>query len=87
MVVSAEITAALITGGIAAILAAYAVITGRNNVKDLREIIAALRERIDELEADNGDLKDWAARLVEQLIKAGVKPVDFIRRKRERDGD
>ncbi len=74
-----EIVIALITGGTGAILSSVALISGHNNVKDLREIIDALRERVDELEVENNDLKAWAEGLMCQVREAGIIPLEFIR--------
>jgi cell division protein FtsB len=77
---------ALITGTIGFITSIIAIVVGWFNVKDLREIIAALREevkelrgKVKELEDENADLKNWIERLVCQIKDAGMKPVDFFR--------
>jgi hypothetical protein len=56
------------------------------------ELIAPLKKRIDELEqivaelkAENADLKDWAARLVRQVLGFGGDPVKLIRCKQRED--
>lgn len=88
MTLSTEVLVALITGTIGFITGIAAIVVGWFNVKDLREIIEAQRTRINDLEkdvnnlkAENGDLKTWAEALVCQVKDAGLKPVAFIRSK------
>jgi hypothetical protein len=79
MTLPAEFAITLITGAIGFITGVIAIILGWLNVKDLRQIIDALRERIKELEDDNHDLKIWAERLVTQVRGAGLTPIEFER--------
>ncbi len=84
MTISGEVTAALITGAIAIILSLITILVGWFNVKDLREIIAALRERINDLEDANADLEDWAHRLVNQVLFYKGVPEKLIRRRKDK---
>lgn len=81
---SSEVLVALIMAFGSIIASAVAIILGRSNVKDLREIIAELRSEVDDLRNDNEDLKDWAERLVCQVKDAGMVPVSFIRKMRDK---
>jgi predicted nuclease with TOPRIM domain len=55
--------------------------TARKDAFDeLSKLYDKLKEKVDELEAENLDLKDWAERLVCQVKGAGMNPVEFIRR-------
>ena len=65
----------------------------RDTVDDLYKLIKQLQQQVDaqakkiesqaqkieKLEQERDDLEDWAHRLVEQVTKAGLKPVPFHR--------
>lgn len=55
----------------------------RGIIEELKEDARCLKEKVDELEAENSDLKDWAERLVSQVKELGSDPVKFIRHQRQ----
>lgn len=84
-----EVVVALIVSGLALLSAAFTAILSarktdldilRGIIEELRKTIEGLEKKVSELECENKDLKDWAARLVDQVKDAGLKPVQFIRR-------
>jgi cell division protein FtsL len=82
---STEATVAIIMAAgalIAAVVNIYQS-ASKNDLEILRGIIAELRTEIEDLKAENGDLKDWAERLVCQVKENGLKPVEYIRHRRE----
>lgn len=54
----------------------------------LEGLLQLANERIDALECDNGDLREWAARLVFQVASLGGQPVPIVHKKdRREEGD
>lgn len=76
-----EVIVALIVGSLALIGAIINSVTSarKNDLEILRGIITELRTKINELECENADLKNWAERLVAQIKENGQTPVKFIK--------
>jgi hypothetical protein len=52
----------------------------KDEVDALRNIIAELKNYVDDLECDKEDLQLWAERLVAQVKEAGMEPAKFERK-------
>lgn len=50
-------------------------------IEPMQKKIDTLQAQVNELEAENADLKDWAERLVAQVKSFGCEPAKFTRRK------
>jgi trehalose-6-phosphate synthase len=88
MNISTEAVVALIMSGGALIGAVVTFVSSarKNEVSALSQIINQLRTRVEELEAINEDLENWAERLCCQVREVGKEPVKFIRRHNRKDG-
>lgn len=78
---STEATVAIImaAGALLAAVVTFFSSASKNELDVLRGIIAELRTEIEDLKAENANLKEWAEKLCCQIKEAGLKPVEFTR--------
>ena len=80
--------AAIITAIGGFIVAVTAMYTAMSKAAESNRWIKKLEERIDELEDERDALKEWAERLVEQVVESGKMPVKMRPlRKRKKAGE
>ena len=80
--------AAIITAIGGFIVAVTAMYTAMSKAAESNRWIKKLEERIDELEDERDALKEWAERLIEQVVESGKMPVKMRPlRKRKKAGE
>lgn len=80
---NAEAAVAIVSTLIAVISVLISLLTAVSAAKkdafeQLQKLVTTLQTRIEELEAENGDLRDWAEKLVDQLHKAKIRPAQYF---------